>query len=101
MATRKQKQALSKDSHGAVEFVVTDADGRNRYFDTFAKAAVAATMESLRLGQKWTNLNVIVHSEAGAHWWGGDVAVERYREYPEASIFEQLAIKVESRGMIP
>jgi len=52
-------------------------------------------------GRPRVNLDVLVWNEEGAEWYGGDDAVERYREDPEASVFERFEIKVNPVGMVP
>lgn len=37
-----------------------------------------------------SSVDVLVWTEAGARWYGGDDAIERYREDPEASVFERI-----------
>lgn len=90
---------MAKKTHRDVEFTVLGPKGREQYFKSLDKAAVAVFYGALQDGT-WRNLNVLVHSEAGARWWGGDDAVERYRSDPDASVFEQLGVKVDPRGMI-
>jgi len=90
---------VAKKSHPDVEFHVLDDQGQDRYFRTFDEAALVVFYGALR-DDRWRNLQVLVRSEAGAKWWGGEDAVERFRSDPDASIFEQLKVKVNSEGMI-
>lgn len=47
-------------------------------------------------------LDILVHSEAGARWVGGDDAVKRYREDPDASVFERYQIRgANFQGRVP
>lgn len=88
-----------KDSHPDVEFMVLGNQGREMFFKRFDEAAAFAFIGALQDGV-WRNLSVLIHSEAGARWWGGADAVEQYRSDPDASVFKQLAVKVDDRGMI-
>jgi hypothetical protein len=45
-------------------------------------------------------LSVLVSSTCGARCYGGDDAVEQYREDPDASAFEEFEIKVDSHGRV-
>ena len=46
-------------------------------------------------------LDVLIWDAAGALTYGGDDAVERYSEDPEASVFERFEIKVNCAGRVP
>jgi hypothetical protein len=81
-----------------VEFAVEDAGGHERIFKTFDEACGFAV--SLAASGRTVNLDVLVWSRAGARRFGGDDAVERYDEDPEASIFERVEIRVQSQGRI-
>jgi hypothetical protein len=84
------------NSHEEVEFV---AGPRGETFNIFSEAAEAALLDAI--GQETpVQLNVLIYGEAGARWWGGDKAVERYRSDPEASVFERFEIGGRSLGMI-
>lgn len=89
-----------KKSHTDVEFEVIDRDGKAVYLKTLDEAALYAFYDALQSG-KHTGIYVLIHSEAGARWYGGDSAVEQYRSDPEASVFEKLNVRVASEGMIP
>ena len=86
-------------THPDVEFKVLGDGGRERYFDDFDEAAAFVVRMSLSHGV-WSNLSVLVNSEAGARWYGGADAVKLYRSNPEARVFEQLNVKVQPGGMI-
>lgn len=88
-----------KTQHKDVEFVVLGANGKEVYYRSFDEAAAAVVASALTHGT-WTNLSVLVHSEAGARWWNGEAGVEAYRSDPDASVFDQLVVKVNSGGMI-
>jgi hypothetical protein len=88
-----------KNSHPDVEFLVLGPSGKDKYFKSLDEAAAFIFREAMQ-GGMWTNLSVLVHSEAGARWWQGDDGVERYRSDPDASVFDQLHVKVQSGGMV-
>ncbi len=46
-------------------------------------------------------MDVCIFSESGARDFGGDDAVEFYREDPEASVFERFEITVNMVGRVP
>lgn len=86
-------------AHKDVHFEVEDGSGRNRDFKSFKEAAAFALV--MAASGRRTFLDVIVWSRAGARAWGGDDAVERYKEDPEASVFERLEIRVNNMGRVP
>lgn len=90
---------MGAPSHPDVEFAVDDASGKQCAFNTFASAAVFALQVAASRGE--AKLDVLILSEEGARFYGGDEAVERYNEDPEASVFERLEIKVNNVGMVP
>jgi hypothetical protein len=85
-------------SHKDVEFAVDDAGGRERRFKKFDEAAGFAVAIA-STGRK-VNLDVLIHSKAGARAWGGDDAVEQYEEDPDASVSERIEIKVNIVGRV-
>lgn len=94
MATREEK------THDDVEYAVDDYQGEERIFKTFDEAAGFAFSVAASRGET-VNLDVLIWSEEGAEWYGGDSAVEQYNEDPEASVFERLEITVNNAGRIP
>jgi hypothetical protein len=88
-----------RHTHPDVEFMVLDGGGRERYFKDFDEAAAFVIRGAIQDGT-WRNLSVLVHSEDGARWYGGADGAELYRSDPDASVFEQMAVKVDSRGMM-
>jgi hypothetical protein len=62
-------------------------------------AMVAAMTRAMARGD--VVLDVVVWSEDGARAYGGDDAVDRYREDPEASVFERFEIRVNAVGRVP
>lgn len=84
--------------HPDVEYAVDDRKGE-RIFNTFDEAAAFAL--SLAISRGDATLDVLIYSEDGAEWYGGDDAVDRYNEDPEASVFERIEIEVNNAGMVP
>ncbi len=80
-----------------VEFQVTSGTHVSTY-STFASAAAMALDQAIARGS--ATLDVLVWSEAGARALGGD-ALARYREDPEASVFDRYEIKVNAVGRVP
>jgi hypothetical protein len=68
-------------------------------FKNFNSAKVRAL--DLALSGSTVYLDVVVWSEGAARAWGGDDAVEQYREDPEASVFERFEVKVNAMGRVP
>lgn len=46
-------------------------------------------------------IDVVVYSRAGARAYGGDDGVTIYDEDPEASVFERIEVKADSKGRVP
>ena len=46
------------------------------------------------------HLDELISSEAGARAWGGDEAVEQYREDPDASVHDRVVVRTESKGRV-
>jgi hypothetical protein len=85
-------------THPDVEYAVNDASGKERTFKTFDEAAGFALSMAVSRGE--TDLDVLIWSEEGAEWYGGDDAVEQYNEDPEASVFERFEISVNAVGRV-
>lgn len=85
--------------HADVEFAVDDASGNERIFKDGKEASAFAVAIAMSKGE--ANLDVLVWSEQGARAYGGDDAVERYNEDPEASVFERYEVKVNFVGSVP
>ena len=85
-------------THDDVEYAVYDGSGKEHTFDTFDEAAGFALSMAVSRGE--TNLDVLIWSEEGAEWYGGDDAVEQYNEDPEASVFERFEITVNNVGRV-
>lgn len=45
-------------------------------------------------------IDVVVHSVGGARAWAGDDGEERYREDPDASVFERITVDASSLGRV-
>lgn len=88
------------DRHKDVEYTVLDDAGRSISFRTLKEAVWSAFLASSSTG-KWVNVNVLIYSEAGALWYGGDEARRMYLDDPEASVFDQIKLKAYSEGMLP
>lgn len=87
-------------THPDVEYAVDAPDGFEHVFKSFEEAAGLALTTALS-GKGKSHLDVLIFSEDGAEWYGGDDAVEQYNEDPEASVFERFEIKVNAVGRIP
>lgn len=85
--------------HADVEFAVDDASGNERIFKDGKEAGAFAMQVAIARGE--ANLDVLVWSEQGARAYGGEDAVERYNEDPEASVFERYEVKVNFVGSVP
>lgn len=86
--------------HKDVEFVVSASGARDRHFPTFAQASEQAI--NLVLGGRDVTFDILVYSEAGAKFVGGDDAVKQYREDPDASVFERYVIRgANAQGRVP
>lgn len=93
--TKLRKQSLS-----GVEYMVVDNDDSNeRYFDNPNDAAVDTINKLVSRGE--ATIDVLVYSEEGAANYGGDDAVARYQEDPEASVFERFEFKCNCVGRVP
>ena len=72
-----------------------------KVFDSFDEAAGYALAHSAATGGYPVNLDVLVYSESAAYAYGGDDAVEQYREDPEASVFDRIEISIKVIGRVP
>jgi len=85
--------------HKDVEFAVDDYQGHERIFKTFDEAAGFAVSIAAS-GKSNVTIDVLIHSVAGARWWGGDDAVEEYREDPDASVSDRIEISANPVGRV-
>lgn len=89
------------DSHPDVDFSVTGpGDAVTMYCATSAEASATAIARSIGKGGEPVTLDVLVSSEAGARWYGGDHGVEVYKEDPDASVHDRIRIRAESEGRV-
>lgn len=93
MATRKRQV------HRDVEYAVNDASGQQRTFRSFDEAAGFAVVLAVSDGRAHA-LDVLVWSESGARFLAGDDGVEQYREDPDASVFERIAVRADGQGRV-
>lgn len=91
--------AKRRKSHKDVEFAVNGAHGGERIFKTFEEACARAVITSAS-GRQGVSVDVLIHSESGARWWGGDPAVEDYRMDPDASVSDRIEISVNDIGRV-
>jgi hypothetical protein len=86
-------------THPAIEYVVEDSSGHERSFSDPQAAQVFAVTMAMSYGK--SNLDVLIFSPEGAYAYGGDDAVARYEEDPEASVFDRFEIRVNHIGSVP
>ena len=84
--------------HKDVDYAVEDGSGKERIFKTWDEAASFALGMAISRGE--SVLDVLVHSTWGAKFYGGDDAVQQYKEDPEASVFERFEIRVNAVGRV-
>ena len=85
--------------HKDIEFSVEDASGHERIFHTWDEACGFAVVLAVSDGEPH-NVDVLIYSEAGARAWGGDDAVEQYRDDPDASVSQRIEIRADDQGRI-
>lgn len=89
----------AKESHQDVEFHVSEQDlSRTEVFKRNDEALLRAFVIALHRGK--AVIDIVVWSEAGARWVGGEDGVASYREDPDASVFERYELAVGYRGRI-
>lgn len=84
---------------GDLEYHVETQAGELYVYGDIEDAGRAAFLAALVRGE--ADVDVVVWSEEGARAYGGDDAVEQYREDPEASVFERLEVRVNNQGRVP
>lgn len=89
---------MARKKHKDVDFAVDDAGGNERIFKTWDEAAAFAVAIAASRGH--ANLDVLIHSRAGAKWYGGDEAVAQYKDDPDASVSDRLEITVNPVGRV-
>ena len=88
-----------KKTHKDLDFAVDDASNNQRVFKKFDDACGLAVALAASDGAEH-NVDVLAWSVTAARIWGGDEAVDSYREDPEASVLERIAIRAESKGRV-
>ena len=86
---------MRSSTHPDLEYVV-EADGAERAHASFDDALSYAFSAALAAGA--ARIDVLVYSDEGAHAFGGASAVERYRDDPDASVFQRFEIEVRDIG---
>lgn len=87
-----------RKTHKDVEFMITKPNDETASFKRFDEAAGLAV--AIAASGRTAYIDAIVSSEAGARWYGGDDAVESYREDPDATVFDRIEIRAESKGRV-
>jgi hypothetical protein len=82
-----------------LEFAVDDASGNERIFKSFDEAAGFAISLACSDGEEH-NIDVLCWSKAAARAWGGEDAVESYREDPDASVTQRIVVRAENVGRV-
>lgn len=90
---------MAGKKHKDVEYSVQDGSDKERIFKTFDEAASFALSMAISRGE--ADLDVLIYSTWGAKFYGGDDAVQQYKEDPEASVFERFNITVNNAGRVP
>ncbi len=93
-------------THPQVEYEVENASGNRvpdtaggtQVFKSSEKALAAAALAAMTTGS--STMSVLIHTRAGAKWYGGDDALDSYDEDPDASAFEQYHFTCNNRGRV-
>lgn len=87
-----------RTTHRHLEFAVDGPDGQ----DTFRawRDAIAFAVERAASTGTDVHVDVLAWTEGAARFWGGDAAVESYREDPEASVTERITIRANVVGRV-
>ena len=85
-----------------LEYHVNLEGSKSRIFNSFNDAAGFVLARAGSTGAADATIDVICWSKAGARAYGGDDAVARYKEDPDASVFERLevSVKINNAGRI-
>lgn len=89
---------MRSETHADLEYMVA-VNGTERAYGSFDEALSHAFSVAVSVGR--TNLDVVVYSEDGAAVFGGDDAVDAYRDDPDASVFRRFEIQVRDLGRVP
>ena len=82
-----------------MEFHIDYPGGKTVVKTDFGEACALAVSLSAGTGKR-VAIDCIAYSEQDAKDWSGEFGVERYREDPDASVFERIWISAESVGRI-
>lgn len=92
-----------KPLHREIEFQVDAVDSRATdktwYFKAWPEACAMAVRLAATDGRSY-HVDVLCYGEDGAKAWAGEEGIERYRDDPEASVFDRIVVKAESFGRI-
>jgi hypothetical protein len=92
-------EQLPTRSHPQLEYMVECEHHKlTRYTDDANQAAAFAFFHACTGCE--VDFNVLVYGEDGARFYGGDDAVERYKEDPDCSTFEQWTVSVNFVGRV-
>lgn len=94
-ARKKRVKVTAAKKHKDVEYEV----GR-KIFKTLDEAAAHAVLQGMSGSSGTVNIDVLVHSEAGAKALMGDAGVESYQEDPDASVFMRIEVEVNMVGRV-
>lgn len=92
MAKTHKDLEFEVESHGA-------GSQQSRNFKSWPEACGFAVALAASTGAT-VNVDVLAWSEGAARAWSGDDGVEQYREDPDASVFDRITIKADSKGRI-
>ena len=90
---------MAAKKHKDVEFHVgVQGIHDAKVFGMWSEASAAAVNIAAEHGS--AVIDVVVHSTHGAKWWGGADAVARYKEDPEASVFDRFELNLNYVGTV-
>jgi hypothetical protein len=87
------------EKHDHLEFHVENSLGETLVLKDSDNAIACAT--AIAMGRGHATLDVVCWTEDAARAFGGEDAVERYREDPLASVFERWEFKANCVGRVP
>ncbi len=90
---------MSEKTHPQVEYHVDGGQSDAPFITGYADRAMVVALD-YAIARGTAVLDVCIFTEAGARAFGGDDAVERYREDPDASVFERYEITVNNAGRV-
>lgn len=85
-------------THKDLEFHVDTPSG-TKVVKNFNEATGLAVSLAASTGQE-VKLDVVAWSRSAARHYAGDDGVQMYEEDPEASVFDRIVIRAESKGRI-